>query len=378
MATYASQTTPRAITSLASQNPDIRKIRLYRNGDENFYGKELVFNKKQMRGIEHLLQMITDHVELDRGARSIHTPDGGSKVQDIDDVTDKGSYVVVGNGKFKKLEYDKLLDRHVTRLRDNKKHSEETDIRKPLKPVESNDWHVPSRIRNTVIDVVPIYVYRNGDDREPAKRIILTHRMMTHWSFILAEISQYVQPQYTATHHLFRLDGERVVHKRDIQAYSHYVAVGYRTPFKKLNYGQFGHKPVFSVSPRVVRRRLKIGSFPHERPRDSVLSEDESLADSNSLAPMSSQSEPTPGMRRSRHNRLARKQKYMIYNDGTEVLPYRHQQPLPAIQDSDRDGGPFKAKEDRAETRDAKQVDETKHTQTDKPQGKKGAKVVKG
>jgi hypothetical protein len=112
MANDTTQITPRAITSLAAQNPDIRKIRLYRNGDENFYGKELVFNKRQMRDIEHLLQTITDHVELDRAARSIHTPNGGSEVERIDDVIDKGSYVVVGYGKFKKLEYDKLLDRH--------------------------------------------------------------------------------------------------------------------------------------------------------------------------------------------------------------------------------------------------------------------------
>jgi len=51
------------------------------------------------------------------------------------------------------------------------------------------------------------------------------------------------------------MEGVRVVHKHEIEAGNYYIAVGYRAPFKRLNYGYVGRKPVFTVSPRVIINR---------------------------------------------------------------------------------------------------------------------------
>jgi hypothetical protein len=99
---------PPPTTASGGHNTDVKKIKLYRNGDENFYGKEMVFNRRQMRSIDQFLQTVTDHVEMDRAARSIHTPLHGHKIDNVDEISDKGEYVVVANGKFKKMEYVSL------------------------------------------------------------------------------------------------------------------------------------------------------------------------------------------------------------------------------------------------------------------------------
>ena len=93
-------------TSNGPANPDVVKIKLYRNGDVNFVGKELVLNKKHTKDLEQVLQMATERVDLERAARSIRTPFNGTRISDIHDLEDKGEYVVVGYGKFKKgIEY---------------------------------------------------------------------------------------------------------------------------------------------------------------------------------------------------------------------------------------------------------------------------------
>lgn len=92
------------MSSVAAPNPDVKKVRLYRNGDVNFTGKDLVFNRRQVKTIDRFLQTATEHVDLGRAARSIHTPRHGTVIKSLDEITDKESYVVVGQGsKFRPL-----------------------------------------------------------------------------------------------------------------------------------------------------------------------------------------------------------------------------------------------------------------------------------
>jgi len=82
-----------------------RKIRLFRNGDENFFGKTLVLNPRQIRSYDCLLETATAHVGLGQAVRSIRTPRHGTIVQSLDDLEDQQDYVAVGIGRFKSIGY---------------------------------------------------------------------------------------------------------------------------------------------------------------------------------------------------------------------------------------------------------------------------------
>jgi len=80
-----------------------KKIRLYRNGDDNFFGKEIVVNRRQIRTYTAFLNVVTQHVAMSEQVRSIRTPNGGSVINTLEDLVDKSDYVAVGHGRFKKI-----------------------------------------------------------------------------------------------------------------------------------------------------------------------------------------------------------------------------------------------------------------------------------
>ena len=91
------------------QQDNIRRIRVYRNGDDNFFGKDFVLNPRQVRNYEAFLQRVTDHVQLNEAARVICTPVHGTRIRSLEDVQDRNDYVAVGHGKFKNIGYVCLI-----------------------------------------------------------------------------------------------------------------------------------------------------------------------------------------------------------------------------------------------------------------------------
>ena len=68
-------------------------------------------------------------------------------------------------------------------------------------------------------------------------------------------VQQELKPCQRLICSLCTVDGERIVHKSELEPGHYYVAVGFRAPFKRLNYGQMNYKPPFQVTPRVDRSR---------------------------------------------------------------------------------------------------------------------------
>jgi len=95
--------TPTMASSFAATNT--KKIRLFRNGDENFFGKTLVLNPRQIRSYDRLLETVTSHVGFGQAVRSIRTPRYGTMVHTLDDLEDQQDYVAVGIGRFKNIGY---------------------------------------------------------------------------------------------------------------------------------------------------------------------------------------------------------------------------------------------------------------------------------
>jgi len=93
------------MASSFAASTNTRKIRLFRNGDENFFGKTLVLNPRQIRSYNGLLETVTAHLGLGHAVRSIRTPRHGTVVQSLDELEDQQDYVAVGIGRFKSIGY---------------------------------------------------------------------------------------------------------------------------------------------------------------------------------------------------------------------------------------------------------------------------------
>jgi len=233
--------------------PEVKRIRLYRNGDDNFPGKDVVVDKR-MASMDQLLQTATDCVQKGIAARSIRTT-GGEIVEKLEDLSDKGDYVVVGYGKFNdKIEYSELRKRYEERQKNNRENAKKPPDEPPYEDSERLKNSVGAKY-NDVGDTIPIFVYSNGNDTEPARRVLLTRPMMKHWELIFAHISNFILPESWATQQLCTVDGQRVVHKADIEAEKRYVAVG-NGLFKKLDYesAESKKRPAFIVSPKFKKK----------------------------------------------------------------------------------------------------------------------------
>lgn len=79
-----------------------KRIKLFRNGDKQFLGKNIVVNRRQIKTWDAFLQAATSEVKATQAVRSICTPVGGRRVVNLDDLEDNCKYVAVANGSFKK------------------------------------------------------------------------------------------------------------------------------------------------------------------------------------------------------------------------------------------------------------------------------------
>ena len=80
-----------------------KKIRLYKNGDANFLGKDFVLNRRKIRTWDSFLNTATSGLKSSYPVRAICTPNQGHSVHSLEEFEDNKEYVAVGYGKFKKL-----------------------------------------------------------------------------------------------------------------------------------------------------------------------------------------------------------------------------------------------------------------------------------
>ena len=88
---------------MAATQERARRIKIFRNGDSTFYGKDFVLNRRQIRTWDAFLQNVTTDLKTNEAVRSIRTPTGGHRVKELDELQDNKNYVAMGFGKFKKI-----------------------------------------------------------------------------------------------------------------------------------------------------------------------------------------------------------------------------------------------------------------------------------
>ena len=80
-----------------------KRFKLFKNGDERYFGKDFVLNRRRIRTWDSFLQAVTNDTKCREAVRSIRTPTGGTKIESLDELQDSYNYVAVGNGRFKRI-----------------------------------------------------------------------------------------------------------------------------------------------------------------------------------------------------------------------------------------------------------------------------------
>lgn len=88
-----------------SRGSSRRKIRLFRNGDRYYPGREVSIRLTNYTHLKQLLHDLSRTIDLPYGVRRLFTPTHGSEVTDLDVLHDGGSYVGASFEPFQKLDY---------------------------------------------------------------------------------------------------------------------------------------------------------------------------------------------------------------------------------------------------------------------------------
>ena len=83
-----------------------RKIRLFRNGDRYYPGREVSIRLTNYTHLKQLLHDLSQTIDLPYGVRRLFTPTHGSEVTNLDILQDGGSYVGASFEPFQKLQYN--------------------------------------------------------------------------------------------------------------------------------------------------------------------------------------------------------------------------------------------------------------------------------
>lgn len=78
-------------------------ITLYVNGDRHFFGKKLLVNKRRIRSWEAFLRASAETTGEPLAVREIATPNRGTRIDSLDKLQDRASYVTISKGDFRPI-----------------------------------------------------------------------------------------------------------------------------------------------------------------------------------------------------------------------------------------------------------------------------------
>ncbi|GFO37478.1 doublecortin domain-containing protein 2 [Plakobranchus ocellatus] len=331
-------------------------LRLYKNGDQNYPGKEVTLNRRQFRTFESWLSDLSNSMRLRNGAIwRVYTPTHGTRKADFDDFEDGQMLVVAGQERFKPLRYDQITSS------ENKKSPPFKYDADPV--IHNRKLQHSGKISKIDTKSKLIKVWPNGDDLRGPRRVLLSPRIYPYnLPNIIAHVNEIMKGDCLGTvEKLFFLNGIKV---SDIDQITHnglFVACRRTERFKKCCYNEFSTKNL-STSPRLERKFLpslnsKANSSSQSSPEHSNASTYNSM---NGHPP---------------RRRAVRKEEDQVF-PARPVKHTRSSEKNRAV-DLDKDqGGMFKAKQNNRTTHGAREVQETRHTRTELPVDQRQAKTV--
>jgi len=101
------QAVPLPSAELGEVKPDAnattKSVTLYVNGDKHFFGATMLVNRRLTQTWERFLVEATERTGVVYAVRDVLTPTHGTRVNNLDELVDGASYVVVSKGIFKRI-----------------------------------------------------------------------------------------------------------------------------------------------------------------------------------------------------------------------------------------------------------------------------------
>jgi len=234
--------------------PPAKNVRLYRNGDAYFHGRKFVINRRQINSMDSFLEYATEGLKPPFGAvRNIYTPDGGTRVENLDALQSGRSYVAGGSEGFRDLKtkrgmkYQEIGTRKPPTIKKTYSH---------IKPVTHNAaYKVNGRWRQVAEEInqpIQLWLHVNGDSISSPVKLLLPSRILKlRWDMILEYVTERVGIRLgRAVRKLHTIDGEPIEGVKGLKSGYTYIACGSER-FRKLPYRSGGQT---SSAPTVLKR----------------------------------------------------------------------------------------------------------------------------
>ncbi|KAK6018174.1 Doublecortin [Ostertagia ostertagi] len=76
------------VSSLSSSNYGVRTVRVFKNGDPYHQGTKFVVNRRYVHDLDHMLNLLSEKIDLPYGAKRLFTTNG-KLVRHLNDIEDK-------------------------------------------------------------------------------------------------------------------------------------------------------------------------------------------------------------------------------------------------------------------------------------------------
>ncbi|XP_078665556.1 doublecortin domain-containing protein 2-like isoform X11 [Branchiostoma floridae x Branchiostoma belcheri] len=311
--------------------PTAKNVTVYRNGDLYFPGRKFVVNEKQVRNFDSFLNQVTNGLGARFGAvRNIWTPTHGHRVRELEAIDNGKTYVAGGFERFRKVDYE-----HIASKLQEQRSPRTKKTFSQIKPVQHSRLQRSAQYlkASQATGPVTIHIYRNGEPARRPMKLLLTKYMMRTLENVLEYVAQKVELSTGAVRRLFTMDFAMVEDLSQVQNGQYYVAVGMQR-LQKLPYGDTSLNISLGGTAAVRRRK------PRPLPPGKYAKPKEAKKEENSVF----------------HHKPA-KVKRSPKSNNTSVLNSEHS----------GSGGPFHARGQREETKDAGTVGENEDTKVELP-----------
>ena len=208
-------------TNSFPKSSNTKKVKFVKNGDKFFGGVQFTISPQRHRNLDALLNELTDIISLPYGVRSILTPQGGSRIETIDQLEHGKTYVCSSKHGLAKIDYNKV-----------KSPSNWSTAIKPVqqdKLIKHHAYHPLRRtytgdsiasvksVASSMTSLPPpkvITVVRNGPPPREKNKVLVNQQTTPSWEYLLQSIVQLFDSKSNPVKKLFMMNGVEVSAKR--------------------------------------------------------------------------------------------------------------------------------------------------------------------
>ena len=196
---------------------NVKKVKFLKNGDKFFGGILFTVSPQKYRTLDALMNELTEVIPLPLGVRSILTPQGGSRIDSIDQLQNGKTYVCSSKLGLKKMDYSKVKSPTWSPASKPVKYTGRRQ-RPTILRTRPEDGNITLKTPQGTPSIVPlgntkakvITVIRNGPPPRQKTKILVNQRSTPSWEHLFHSISDLFQLRSNPVKRLFMMNGIEV------------------------------------------------------------------------------------------------------------------------------------------------------------------------